>query len=201
VFSKIEVSGPEAGGTTGIPALPVSGGTGMIKVAGSGESNSIEATPTVNVGLLTPTVPSGASAPDEVDENDPNIGPQTPKPASTPRSGVSASGSSSSSGGGSSSGGSVSGGTASSGAGSVQGTSTGGSSSGGSGSTSGGATGPDGAPVAGYGSLDETEAAWPRYLYAAMAVLGIAFVGGGFALSRRSTAPEAPTYRRQSEGD
>ena len=115
--------------------IPVTTGSGVIKVAGSGDSNSIEPTPTYNPTLLTPT-PSGGQVPTPVDPNDPNVGEATPRANTpTPRSGTTSSGSS-----GSSSGGSVQGSTTSGGAGSP--------SSGASGS-SGGATGPDGAPVAG----------------------------------------------------
>ena len=158
-------------------SLAVTTGSGVIKVAGDGESNSIEPTPTYNPSLLTPT-PSGGVPPTPVDPNDPNVTGDSSAKTPTPRSGTtsSGSGSSGSGSGSSSSGGSVQGSTTSGGAGSP--------SSGASGSgSSGSATGPDGAPVAGAGTLEE-QAAWPRYLLVLTGIVGVALVAGGAAMSR-----------------
>ena len=156
--------------------IPATAGTGVIKVTDGGD-NSVDPTPTVNPSLLTPTNPQG-TPPAEVDPNDPNVTGDSSAKTPTPRSGTtsSGSGSSGSGSGSSSSGGSVQGSTTSGGAGSP--------SSGASGSgSSGSATGPDGAPVAGAGTLEE-QAAWPRYLLVLTGIAGVALVAGGAAMSR-----------------
>jgi len=174
LFTKVDISDAFA------ESYDVTAGTGVIKVAGPGDSNALEPTPTVNPSLLTPTNPQGQT-PDEVDPNDPNVGPETPRPRPpTPPAGVTGSGSGA---GGSGSGGtgSVRGATGSAGSG------TPGSAAGPGGSASGGAVGPDGAPVAGYG-LREEPAVWPRYLLGLTALAGLGLAGAGVAMARRSRA-------------
>jgi hypothetical protein len=166
VFTKLELSDA----TPEFKSLTASGGTGMIKVSGGGESDAIEPTPTVNPLLLTPTVPAGATLPEQVDPNDPNLGAGSSVSGSGGTAGSGGSGNSSSSNAASGSG-SVAGSMASSGAGGSQ-------------NAASGTTGPDGAPVAGYGSLEE-RAAWARFAFAGPAIVGIACIAWGYAASRR----------------
>jgi len=83
VFTKLSLSTSNSNGTVEEFNIPVTGGTGIVRVLAPGESSSgLEPTPTANPSLLTPTVVSGAPTPDPEVSLDPN------SPRSTPRSGV-----------------------------------------------------------------------------------------------------------------